>query len=271
MDEVTRVAVVPELAPEPERSAWQERAVAVAGFVLLAFVQVCVAAMSWAGLVGFAHDELKLSHGSQYMVPISLDGASMAAAFLALRSVIRGDSAAGPRLMVAAFTGASAWFNYHHADQHLDANAALFFSGMSVAAVAMFDLVLRQVRRHRLRRIGAVESPLARFRLLRWARFPRETFAAWSVALRRGYSVPADALSVVWDVRAAEDDANRIHDMDSLDGLTKSEAARWALLATGGKVPAAMQLLESKGVTIDRSYAYDINRQLKAERALSAG
>ncbi len=269
MEGVQSVRALPQSAPAGQGPVWQDRTITVAGYVLLGLVQLCVAAMSWTGLVGFATATLHLHEGWQYMVPVSLDGASMAAAFLALRSVIRSDSAAGPRLMVAAFTAASAWFNYHHAQQAFhNTNAAVFFAGMSIGALAMFDLILRQLRRHALRNIGAIENPLARFRILRWLRYPGETFAAWSAALRNGYTAPADALAYVWKGEDARAEAQRVAALSDLGSMTKAEAARAALTATGGKVMPALDWLAERGLVIDRSYAYDVARQMRTERQL---
>jgi Protein of unknown function (DUF2637) len=256
-------------------TAWpavsQGRVFAVIGYGTLALVEACVASMSWAGLSGWAHASLHLTGIPALMVPISLDGAAAASAFLALRAVIRGDSAAGARMMVVAFTAASAYLNWHHADTHYaDSAAALFFAGMSIAVLALFELALRELRRTSLRAIGAVERPIAKFRALRWLRFPRETFAAWSLAIRHGYATPTEALARVWDTHDARVDLSKVDGLQSLDGLTKAELARAALTATSGKVPAALEWLKERGASVDRSYVYEIARQKKDPRELTA-
>lgn len=255
----------------------RDRALTALGYGLLALVEAAVALMSWTGLVGFARTTLHLDGLAALLVPISLDGAAAAAAFIALRTVVRGDSAAGSRLMVVGFTGASAWLNWHHATTtYADGAAAVFFAGMSVAVLALFDLVMREIRRASLRSIGAVEQPIARFRALRWARFPRETWAAWSAALRFGLTTPAEALAYVeqrpatgsWAGLVTVDDLPAAELGDGLDGLSKADLARRALAATNGEVTPALAWLAERGRSVDRSYVYEVRRATLAAQAL---
>jgi Protein of unknown function (DUF2637) len=185
----------PGLTPEQQR----ERAAAVGGYLLLAFVGLCVALMSWKGLVDFGEDILGLGEWAAKMVPISLDGAAIALAFLGLRSVLAGDAAGFPRVLAVVVIGASAGFNFYQASrQYGDAAAELFFAGMTVLVYLLFEVVLRQIRRRSLRAIGAIEAPLPRFRLARW--LPgvafRETLRAWKMAVRHGVTSPAEALEL---------------------------------------------------------------------------
>lgn len=276
--------------------------VSVAGNALLTVVVASVAAMSWQGLVGFAEMFLHLHGPSRYMVPVSLDGAGAACAFLSLRAIIRQDSAAGPRLMVWLFIAASATFNVLHAQRAFhDAAAAVFFGGMSVAAVLLFDIVLRSLRRQALRRIGAIEEPLPRFRALRWLVAFGETFAAWRISIREGLTRPEDALALA---RRGTDDAPRmgapgntfypsgeafLDHMEELTGdaerpaiaavpsaapaprelvaMSKADAVRAALVQTEGNVPAALEWLAARGVRVDRAYAYDVRSGRSGRRS----
>jgi hypothetical protein len=249
-------------------SRWQGPALAVAGYALLALVEIAVAAMSWTGLMGFAEDTLRLSGLQALAVPVSLDGAAAALAFLTLRSVIRAESATGRRVMVLAFTLASAYINWHHGiTAYADGAAPLFFAGMSVAVLAVFDSVVREVRRTALGVIGAVEAPTPRFRALRWARFPRETWDAWSLALRYGYRTPAEALSKLRHTDAERDEIDKVDraDAEALDGLSKKDLARAALTACDMNVKTALAWLDERGHKVDRSYAYEQRTAMQAE------
>jgi hypothetical protein len=172
-----------------------ERWAARAGYVWLVVVGACVAIMSWTGLVGFAEDSLHMPPPRSYMVPFALDGAAVTCAFFGLRSVLRGDAAIFPRLLAWIVIGASAAANYYHAwSQDQGEAAALFFAGMTLLVYLLFEVVLRQVRREQLREKHAIEQPLPRFRLARWARFPSRTFRAWSAAVEHGLTDPAEAI-----------------------------------------------------------------------------
>lgn len=240
----------------------QEKAITIAGYVLLTVVVSCVALMSWTGLVGFGRDTLHMSAPLVWLVPISLDVAAMTCAFLSLRSTVAGDSATGPRLMVLAFVGASAVFNWVHAGRTGSTAAEVFYGGMSLAAAALFDVVLRQVRRHLLRRQHAIERPLPRFRAVRWLRYPKQTYAAWSVAVRDGLTRPDEALAALATVGTPPDAPL------ALQGASKTDALLIAFGAVGGlDVPAALTWLARQGVTVDRSHAYAIARPLRPVEA----
>ncbi|MFF9908773.1 DUF2637 domain-containing protein [Streptomyces olivaceus] len=257
----TRSARTPEQTAER-----QERRIKVTGYVLLMIVVAIAAAMSWNGLVGFGTDVLHLTQPWVYGVPVSLDVAAMLCGFLALRAVIAHDSAAGPRLLTFFLVAGSAGANYYHAslpEKGGSTAAALYFGAMSILSWWLFDVVLRQIRRTMLRRIGAVERPLARFRVVRWVRFPRETFAAWSLSVRYGLTRPEDALAQVWQTQQIRE-AEVLNELPS--NITKADAVRLALSAVGGDVSAARDWLEERGMTVDRSYAYDVAK--KAEKTV---
>lgn len=253
----------PKLTPE-QKAERQERRVKVTGYALLMVVVGIAAAMSWNGLVGFGTDVLHMKEPWAYGVPVSLDVAAMLCGFLSLRAVIAHDSAAGPRLLTFFLVVGSAGANYFHASNEDGGStaAALYFGAMSVLSWWLFDVVLKQIRRTMLRRIGAVERPLARFRTVRWLRYPRETFAAWSLSVRYGITRPEDALARVWK-------AQQVKEVEELDGLpagiSKADAVRLALTAVGSveEVPAALEWLEERGMTVDRSYAYDVAKKMK--------
>ncbi|MGW4954580.1 DUF2637 domain-containing protein [Streptomyces parvulus] len=248
-----------ERTPE-EKAERQAKRITLTGYALLLVVVGIAAAMSWNGLVGFGTDVLHLQEPWAYGVPVSLDVAAMLCGFLALRAVIAHDSAAGPRLLTFFLVTGSAGANWYHAENAPNGStaAALYFGAMSVLSWWLFDVVLRQIRRTMLRRIGAVERPLARFRVVRWVRFPRETFAAWSLSVRYGLTRPEDALARVWQAQQVKE----VEDLNGLpEGITKADAVRLALAASSGDVPAALDWLGERGMKVDRSYAYEIAKK----------
>jgi hypothetical protein len=280
-------------APTPARPHASRSATTLGflGYAVLVAVVGCVAVMSWRGLVGFAHDELGITSPLRFVVPLSLDAAAMATAFLALRSVVLGDSAAGARLMVLAFVGASAWFNITHADHHGGIVAAQYFGGMSLAAWGLYELVLRHVRRDVLRAVGALEPPLVRFRGVRWARFPLATFRAWSLAVEHGITHAEDALALARgqsagtpappaparpasSPRSTPAPAPAL-DMGAHDATaaaralpSKADQLRYAFSVIGSyDVPAALAWLTERGIpALDRSTAHKVARREREAR-----
>lgn len=259
-DERAKLRLV-ESAPS-DREKWMK----IGGYTALAVVVACVGLMSWSGLVGYAQDQLRMHAPLQYAVPVALDFAGMACGFLAVRAVIKGDSAFGPRTLVLAFVAASSMLNYLHAQaKYHFASAELFFAGMSVAAWLMWDVVLRQLRRDLLRSAGVVENPLPRFRGLRWALFPKQTFRALSVAVQENLSTPTEALQAL-----KEEAVSRQVDVEiDVTVLPKRDALMFAFSQIGStNVPKALEWLEERGVTIDRSDAYKTAKAIQAAQQL---
>lgn len=172
-----------------------ERWAARAGYAWLVVVGACVVAASWTGLVGFAADVLDLTGRARYIVPVTLDGLAVTLAFFGLRSVLAGDAAVFPRLLAWAVVGLGAGLNYWHAEVVGQGRAAaIYFGAMTLLVYLTFEVILRQLRRNALKDQGAVEPPLPRFRLARWARFPGRTFRAWSTAVEHGLTSPSEAI-----------------------------------------------------------------------------
>jgi Protein of unknown function (DUF2637) len=267
---------------QPDRQKAQKaerrrKQVTYAGYGLLVVVVAIAAAMSWQGLIGFGDTVLKLKAPWVYGVPVSLDVAAMLCGTLALRSVVSNDSAAGPRLLTFLLVTGSAAANYWHAD-HLgkDGNtpAAMYFGGMSILSWWLWDVVLRQIRRSMLREMGAVERPLPRFRLIRWLRYPKETFAAWSESVRYGLSTPDEALGRIRAAEQAVAQERELRELERLerlpDGISKREAVQMAFKALGElDVPAAVAWCSERGVEVNLSYGYEIARRTEP-RALEA-
>ncbi|MDK1475257.1 DUF2637 domain-containing protein [Streptomyces sp. 549] len=189
-----------------ERRRRKETVYATASYLLLFCCAGVAAALSFHGLVGFGRQNLNLSGGWEYLVPFGLDGAAMFSAVIAVREASHGDASLGSRLLVWAFAGAAAWFNWVHAprgDEH--AGAPHFFAGMSLSAAILFDRALKQTRKAALREQGLVPRPLPQIRVVRWLRAPRETFRAWSLMLLEGVRTLDEAVDEVREDRRQQE------------------------------------------------------------------
>ncbi len=194
-----------------QRRRRREAGYAFAAYLLLFCCAAVAAALSFHGLVGFGRQNLRLSGGWEYLVPFGLDGAAMFSAVMAVREASHGDASLGSRLLVWAFAGASAWFNWVHAPRGDGAaGAPEFFAGMSVSAAILFDRALKQTRRAALREQGLVPRPLPQIRVVRWLRAPRETFRAWSLMLLEGVRSLDQAVDEVREERRREEQ-ERLH------------------------------------------------------------
>jgi hypothetical protein len=189
-----------------QRRRRRETFYATAAYVLLFCCAAVAAALSFHGLVGFGRQNLRLAGGWEYLVPFGLDGAAMFSAVIAVREASHGDASLGSRLLVWAFAGAAAWFNWVHAPRGTGhAGAPEFFAGMSLSAAILFDRALKQTRRAALREQGLVPRPLPQIRVVRWLRAPRETFRAWSLMLLEGVRTLDQAVDEVRDERRKQE------------------------------------------------------------------
>jgi len=261
---------------EDTRSQIAHRAAVIAYTVAVATVVAPVAATSWTGLTGWAETTLHLHGWQRDLVPLALDGAAMTCAALAIEATLSGESAAGLRILMLGLMGASAGFNYMHAHAQLRSTAAaVFFGAMSLTATAMFDLILRRARRRALRDAGRIEAPLPRFRVVRWLRFPGETFHAWSAAVRWGLISPHEALERVRAEARTGDGEELAPPLipGELAALTKRQALMRAVDEIGSlDVPTVLEWLGDRGVDVDRSYAYTVlGRVARDRRALPTG
>jgi hypothetical protein len=240
-----------------------ERWAARAGYAWLVVVGACVVAASWTGLVGFASDILDLTGDARYIVPVTLDGLAVTLAFFGLRSVLAGDAAVFPRLLAWAVVGLGAGLNYWHAEVVGQGRAAaIYFGAMTLLVYLTFEVILRQLRRRDLRAQGAVEAPLPRFRLARWARFPVRTFQAWSAAVDLGLTSPGDAIhaaAIRRQERADQQEPAQVLarpetvEAEQVDELTVTETRQvTARTSRNGTVAGRVRELVDEGVlTVD--------------------
>lgn len=248
----------------PAESAPSVRGLLLSGLGAVALLAVvgAPAAASWHGLVHFARAELQLAGGWEYIVPVSLDGAAIYSATLALRAVLRGDSAIGARVLTCMYALGAAAAN---AVAATGTSAALFFGGMSVSAVVLWDATLRMARRDQLRQLGVIEGPAARFRPLRWVLAPGETAAAWRVAVVEGICEPGAAVREVRGLPAPPAlTAGGVDDLaGEVAGLSKADAVRAAVteLGTDAEPAAVVAWLQARGLVVAPSYVSDVARR----------
>jgi Protein of unknown function (DUF2637) len=239
-------------------------AAAVFAAVLLA-VEGVIVAESWRGLTGFAH-LIGITGPAAWGVPVTLDGVSLVAAFLALRAELAGEASGIYRVTLFAFTGASAAANWWHAERVNSPYAAFYFGAMSIAVAWMFALALRQIRREDRRRAGRVTDRLPQFSAAHWARFPGLTWRAWSLAVKDGHTTAREALAAARPLAELEPPLPEVPPADELAVLPKADSIRIALAHNDGRVLAAQDWLAERGISVDRAYMHDVKRGASGRR-----
>lgn len=246
----------------PDVVSRSRRAIA---YLLLAVVMGAVAAMSWAGLYAFARNTMHWSSWHAALVPVALDVAAMACAFMALDSLSRNDPAISFRVLTGALVGLSAFVNWRHAIGSHNIAEQVFFPAMSILSYLLIDAVMRKFRRDTRRdRAGyhAREAlrPLPRTGLVVWLPLlghPRRAFAAVSAAIAE--RLPATD---------APSDETRRRDIATgyLAGLSQADAIRNALETVGSEDAKAVVawLEENGGPGIPPQRVYDVIRRDRA-------
>jgi hypothetical protein len=140
------------------------------GYLAATLVMLCVAAMSWSGLFGWARHTLHWAPAPAGMVPVSLDIAALTCALLALDTVSKNEPATMFRSLTACLVGLSAFVNWRYRLASHNVAEEIFFPAMSAIAYLMIDATIRKYRRD-VRHAGAARQapqPLTRLGLLVW-------------------------------------------------------------------------------------------------------
>jgi hypothetical protein len=192
----------PELVVDRRR---RDTALTVAALVPAALFLIMVVAGSMHGLVAFGTNVLAWHNGWEYLVPATLDGVSVAFAFLAFRAVRRGKAPDRCYRVVWGAAGASASINFSYEyGQSGNLLAGGYVGLLSVLGMVMFHEFLSQFEdgaEVRVRR----ENP--KFGL-RWLTWPSNTFLA-AVAWRNHPPAEGTPGTVV----AAVANLNRVREM----------------------------------------------------------
>lgn len=106
------------------------------------------AALGWAAsFVGLhdygVHQLYGFTDVTAWFIPGAIDGAAFATSLMTYRANIKGRPAIRGRLLMWCFTAASGWINWIH---QVSPEARFVAAGLPVAAVAVFDVVLMELR-----------------------------------------------------------------------------------------------------------------------------
>jgi hypothetical protein len=99
---------------------------------------------SFVGLHAYGQAQMVgFSFWTAWLVPGTFDGAAFGATLITYRASIYGRSALRGRLLMWSFTAISSWINWIH---QTNPEARLVAAGLPIAAVAVFDVVLAEMR-----------------------------------------------------------------------------------------------------------------------------
>ena len=167
--------------------------------------------VAWIGQISFAMDTL----GWLFIGAVVFAAAwEMTTAFTGwMYHQARKDGDRGTLFRVATwiFASSAGAMNYWHAlpdggSIYHPTPKAVSYGTMSLVGIALWELYSSLIHRKHLRQAGIVSSARPRFGILRWARFPRITWTAWSLAVRYGIKTVDQA----WSAAVIEIDRKRL-------------------------------------------------------------
>lgn len=115
-----------------------------------------------------------------------------------------GDSGLEYRLATWAFASGSAAQQWWHYSDHWSATPrSVTFASMTIIGLAVWELYARLIHRRELRRTKMRTMALPKLGLVRWVRFPRLSWSAWSAMVRTGIRDLDQAWSIAEQERTA--------------------------------------------------------------------
>ncbi|WP_413799123.1 DUF2637 domain-containing protein [Streptomyces iranensis] len=195
-----------------------------------------------------------------YLVSIALDAAAVLCISLTMHAAWKGQAGGAARLLVWVFAGMSAFANWRHSAPLLARDAVWFFPAMSVLGAILLEVAISRIRRVNRAAAGVYESPLPRFRFLRWVIARDETWQAFKSAVVENISSPQEAVSVA---RAKSSSPFALSPGEpDLSGIPKRDAIRHAFAAMRSyDAQGAVDWLARRGVRVSRSYAHVVARE----------
>lgn len=127
------------------------------------------------------------------VIAVAIEGLALVMALTAHKLRLDGEAARAPRVLTWVCAAMAAGINYlGHAGA--DRVGAVLLAALSLAGIVVWEIRSGAAHRHLLRRLGLLPVPPATFGARRWWRYPRSTFAAWSIDVRDRVTLRAATL-----------------------------------------------------------------------------
>lgn len=158
------------------------RAVIVVGPILAPM------SVAWTGQAAFAMKTLQWPFIGGILYAAAYELTAVFCAWMAHESRKDGDKGTEYRLATWLFaSGAATQQWWHYADNWSATPRAVTFASMTMIGLAVWELFARLLYRRKLRDKGLISKPRPRIGLIRWFRYPRTSWDAWSLIILKGY------------------------------------------------------------------------------------
>lgn len=152
--------------------------------------------VAWTGQASFAMTSLGWSFLAGLLYAAAYELTTVFCGWMYHEARKDGDKGIEYRLAMWAFgAGAAAQQWWHYSPNWEPTFRAVTFASMTMVSLVVFELFARLVHRRKLRRDGKIGQVRPRFGLIRWVRYPRTTFDAWSMSILKGFETVDQAWS----------------------------------------------------------------------------
>lgn len=162
--------------------------------------------IAWTGQIGFAQGVLKWPFAGGIGYAAAYELTIIFTAWMYHEARKDGDSGAGYRLMTWVFAignGVQQW--WHWSDNWHATPRSVTYSIMTAIGIIVWEAYARLVHRRKLRAEGKLSGSRPAIGWLRWMRYPRISFTAWSGSIRHGF----DNFQDMWTWAEVEREAGR--------------------------------------------------------------
>lgn len=179
------------------------RSLSIAALLFVALAAIMGWGASFVGLHEYGMQSMAgFTYWTAWLVPATFDGAAFACTLMTYRSSINGRSAVRGRILMWAFTAVSSWINWIHQPSP---QAQIVAAGLPIAAVAVFDVVLTELRADYEKRHGKRGFRLRPgLLLLRWMVDRSSTSYAFR---KQVIDIPVEEIAGLGPVSQASDEA----------------------------------------------------------------
>jgi len=204
----------------------QHSAINVARTAIIVGPIMAPMAVAWTGQAAFAMEYLQWTLPAGVLFAAAYELTTAFCAWMYHEARKDGDKGTVYRLATWLFgLGAAAQQWWHYLEPNTSFTdptpRSVTFASMTIIGVALWELFARLVHRRKLRLDGKLPAVRPRFGLLRWLRFPKLTFTAWSLTIS---DPEMDTVAKAWS--AAERQRSAIARRRSAQQLTGSGGGR---------------------------------------------
>lgn len=223
--------------------------------------------IAWTGQIGFAQGILKWPFAGGVMYAAAYELSIIFCAWMYHEARKDGDSGAYYRALTWAFAianGVQQW--WHWSDNWKATPRSVTYSIMTAVGILIWEAYAKLIHRRKLRADGKVSGSRPRLGLIRWARYPRISFAAWSGSIRYGF----DDFNDMWTWAEIEREKGRTRQTKNKELRAELKTLRQQLADLTKPKPDPEPVVEAE--VIDPEPAPEINPGPTLERKeLEAG